>query len=393
MGVCRAAPDEAAMHPAPLPRLIDHFADLVDPRIDRTKCHGLLDIVAIAVCGVICGADSWVEIEEFGHAKVAWLRSFLALPGGIPTHDTFGRVFAALDPAQFERCFLGWVQALATASAAPAGEVIAVDGKTLRRSHDRRAGYGPLHLVSAWATTTGVALGQVQVADHANEIVALPQLPETLVLDGAIVTIDAIGCQTAVTQAIVAGWADYVLALKGNQPATAKAVTTLFADARATGFDHLAHDAAEIVDKGHDRLETRRCWAVSDSAFLAYLDPAGRWPGLRSVVLVEAERRVGPATSREARYYLSSLPGDAARLNAVLRAHWAIENQLHWVLDIAFREDESRVRRGCAAQNLAVLRCLALNLLRREQSAAVDIKAKRLKAGWDERYLLQILAP
>jgi len=380
------------MHPTPLPRLIDHFADLVDPRVDRTKRHALLDIVVIAVCGVICGADSWVEIEAFGRAKLAWLRAFLALPGGIPSHDTFGRVFAALDPAQFERCFLGWVQALAPAGAAPAGEVIAVDGKSVRRSHDRLAGQGPLHLVSAWATTTGVALGQLRVADHANEIVALPQLLETLVLDGAIVTIDAIGCQTAVAQTIVDGRADYVLALKGNQPATAEAVTTLFADARATSFDHLAHDAAETVEKGHGRIETRRCWAVSDPDFLAYLDPVGRWPGLRSVVLVEAERRVGTATSREARYYLSSLPGDAARLNAVVRAHWAIENQLHWVLDIAFREDESRVRTGYAAQNLAVLRRLALNLLRRERTAAVGIKAKRLKAGWDARYLLQILS-
>ncbi len=372
-----------------LPCLIDHFADLVDPRVDRTKRHALLDIVAIAVCGVICGADSWVEIEEFGHAKVTWLRSFLALPGGIPSHDTFGRVFAALDPTQFERCFLGWVRAFAKETA---GEVIAVDGKTLRRSHDRLAGHGPLHLVSAWVTERGVALGQVRVADHANEIVALPRLLETLVLDGAVVTVDAIGCQTAVAQAIVAGRADDVLALKGNQPATAEAVTTLFADARATSFDPLAYDAAETVEKGHGRIETRRCWAVSDPAFLAYLDPVGRWPGLRSVVLVEAERRVGSATSREARYYLSSLPGDAARLNAVVRAHWAIENQLPWVLDIAFREDESRVRTGHAAQNLAVLRRLALNLLRRERSTTVGIKAKRLKAGWDERYLLRILS-
>ncbi len=381
------------MQPAALPRITDHFADLRDPRVARTTRHALLDLVAIAVCGVICGADSWVEIEAFGSAKLAWLRSFLALPGGIPSHDTFGRVFAALDPTQFERCFLGWVRALAEETAdAPAGQVIAVDGKTLRRSHDRLAGRGPLHLVSAWATANGVALGQLRVADHANEIVALPQLLETLVLDGAIVTIDAIGCQTAVARTIVDGRADYVLALKGNQPATLRAVVDLFADARATGFDHLSHDAAKTVDKGHGRLETRRCWAVSDAAFLAYLDPAGRWPGLRSVVLVEAERRVATTTSREARYYLSSLPADAARLNAVIRAHWAIENQLHWVLDIAFREDESRVRAGHAAQNLAVLRRLALNLLRRERTSTVGIKAKRLKAGWDESYLLSLLS-
>jgi predicted transposase YbfD/YdcC len=377
------------MPSSPLPCLPDHFAELVDPRIDRTKRHGLLDIVAIALCGVLCGADSWVEIEEFGHAKESWLRRFLALPHGIPSHDTFGRVFAALDPAQFERCFLHWVQALAVETA---GQVIAIDGKTLRRSHDRLAGQGPLHLVSAWATTNGVALGQVRVADHANEIVALPTLLQALVLDGAIVTIDAIGCQTAVAQAILDGEADYVLALKANQPATYQAVVDLFTEARATGFADVTHDAAETLDKGHGRLERRRCWAVSDADFLAYLDPTGRWPGVRSVVLVEAERRIGAEISREARYYLSSLSGDAARLNAIVRAHWAIENQLHWVLDIAFREDESRVRSGCAAQNLAVLRRLALTLLRQERTTKVGIKAKRLKAGWDETYLLRILA-
>lgn len=377
------------MPSSPLPRLTDHFATLDDPRIDRTKRHALLDIVAIALCGVLCGADSWVEIEQFGQAKLAWLRTFLRVPHGIPSHDTFGRVFAALDPVQFERCFLGWVQALAVEMA---GQVIAIDGKTLRRTHDRRAGQGPLHLVSAWATTNGVALGQVRVADHANEIVALPILLQALVLDGAIVTIDAIGCQTAVAQTIIAGNADYVLALKENQPATYQAVVDLFTDARATDFGTLVHDTAATIDKGHGRLERRRCWAVSDPAFLAYLDPTGRWPGLRSVVMVEAERRIGTEVSREARYYLSSLPGAAARLNAIIRAHWAIENQLHWVLDIAFREDESRVRTGHAAQNLAVVRRLALNLLRQDQTVKVGVKAKRLKAGWDEAYLLRLLA-
>ncbi len=292
-----------------------HFADLPDPRVERTRRHALLDVVTIALCAVICGADSWVEVERFGRAKEPWLRSFLELPSGVPSHDTFGRVFAALDPAAFEAAFLGWVRSLA---AATGGEVVAVDGKTLRRSHDRAAGKDALHLVSAWAVTNRLVLGQVATEEKSTEVTAIPALLAALALAGCVVTIDAMGCQTAIARQIVGQGADYVLALKANQPTLHELVRHHFAVVAAEGPGGLAHHAHAAVDKGHGRLETRRCWAVSDPDFPAYLDPTGRWPGLRSVVMVEAERRIGTATSRETRCYLSSLPGDAARLNAVV---------------------------------------------------------------------------
>jgi predicted transposase YbfD/YdcC len=368
--------------------LRDHFADLPDPRIERTKRHQLLDIVTIAICAVVCGADTWVAVEQFGKRKRAFLAQFLDLPHGIPSHDTFGRVFAALDPAAFETRFLAWVQATARATA---GQVVAIDGKSLRRSHDRTAGTGPLHLVSAWAATNGVVLGQLAVDEKSNEIAAIPALLEVLAIAGCIVTIDAMGCQKEIAHTIRARKADYVLALKDNHPLLAADVASVFADALGANEGGYAVGYHETWEKGHGRSERRRCWTIADPRVIAWLDPTGSWPDLRTIAIVEGVRGTGAAATPDRRTYLSSLDGAAARFLAVVRSHWAIENRLHWVLDLAFREDESRVRAGHAAENLAVIRHVALNLLRREPTATVGVQTKRLMAGWDDAYLLTVL--
>jgi predicted transposase YbfD/YdcC len=368
--------------------ITQHFATLTDPRIDHTKQHQLLDILTIALCAIISGADEWVAMEAFGNAKRAWFDTFLTLPNGIPSHDTFGRVFAALDPDQFQACFLAWVQQTMIQTD---GMVIACDGKTVRRSHDRGAGKPAVHMVSAWASAQHLVLGQLAVEEKSNEITALPALLKLLMLKGCIVTIDAMGCQTAIARTIIEREADYVLALKENHDTLYHEVVHLFADAHATAFTQYDGEAAETLDGGHGRVEIRRYWTISDPATIAHVDPDGEWKGLRGIGMVEAERRVQGTVSKETRYYLTSLR-DAATFGRAVRAHWGIENGLHWVLDIAFREDESRARQGASAENLVVLRHIALNLLKKEPTAKVGIKNKRLKAGWDERYLLKVIA-
>ena len=369
-----------------------HFAPLTDPRADRGQGHLLVDLVTVALCAVICGADGWVAVETFGRAKAAWLRTFLALPSGIPSHDTFGRVFARLDPAEFQRCFLNWVRAVVPETA---GQVVALDGKTLRRSHDRSKGKAALHMVSAWACGRGLVLGQVAVDDKSHAITAIPALLRLLARDGATVTIDAMGCQTAIAAQIVVQGADYALALKDNHPTLHAEVVAAFAAARATAFADYApteHDHWATVEKDHGRLEKRRYWTIRDPALIAYLNHGNAWVGLRASGLVERERRVGTTVSVETRHYWLSARGDAAAFGHAVRSHWGIENRVHGVLDVAFREDESRVRLGDGAENLAVLRHFALNLLRQERTAKGGLATRRFRAALDQDYLLTVLA-
>jgi predicted transposase YbfD/YdcC len=365
-----------------------HFGELQDPRTGNATAHIFLEILIIAICAVICGADGWSDIELFGKNKKDWLKTFLELPKGIPSHDTFGRVFAKIKPEEFQKRCVEWVQAIEKLTA---GQVIAVDGKQLRRSHDRQAGKEAIYMVSAWATQNQFVLGQTKVADKSNEITAIPELLRLLGITGCIVTIDALGTQTKIAETIVAGGGDYLLAVKENQGHLLEDIHCLFEVDVAHGIDKAQHSHAQTVNKGHGRLEIRECWVTQKEEYLALVRRNQNWKGLRSVVRIVSQRKFREKVETQTRYFISSLPADAKTILKVKRSHWKIENQLHWVLDIAFREDDSRVRKDHSAENLAVLRHVALNLLKHEKTAKGSIHAKRLQAGWNNDYLLTIL--
>ena len=366
-----------------------HFGNIEDPRRTYLNDHPLINIITIALCAIIAGAEGWSDVEMFGQQKKEWLSRFLDLKNGIPSHDTFGRVFARLDPEQFQQSFLSWVQAV---FAVTGGQVIAVDGKELRRSHDKGLGKRAIRMISAWATANRIVLGQQKVAKRSSEITAIPKLLKLLDISGCIVTIDAIGTQTKIAAQIIKQNADYLLPVKENQTHLLEDIALFFELAEKDGFAKVGHTYHRTVDNNHGRMEIRECWAIDGADNLDFLRGAAEWPGLQTIVKIRSERRLKQKSEVKVRYFITSLANDARQILAAKRAHWGIENSLHWVLDVAFREDDSRVRQGNADQNLAVLRQIALNLLKQEKTARGGIKAKRLQAGWNEDYLVKVLS-
>lgn len=363
-----------------------YFGDLPDPRDGDNISHPLINIITITLCAVICGADSWVDVEMFGQAKQAWFSQFLDLRHGIPSHDTIGRFFRCLNPEEFGARFREWTSHICERIA---GEVVAVDGKQLRRSKDGVLGKAGIYMVNVWASENGLSLAQQKVDNHSNEITAIPELLRLLDIEGQIITIDAIGCQTDIVEVITAQQADYVIAAKDNQGTLHSDIEAAF----ATETAQQAADSHRTVGKDHGRIEIRECWASDAPDMIAYINDYKVWKGLQSIVKLHSERHF-PQMGRveqETRYFISSLPANAKHLLATVRTHWQVENSLHWVLDMAFREDESRVRKDHAPENFAVIRQFALNLLKREKMLTVGISAKRKRAGWDETYLATVL--
>jgi predicted transposase YbfD/YdcC len=365
--------------------LIDHFSLLPDPRIFLKTRHKLIDIVAITVCAMIAGADDWVEIANYGRAKKDWFKTFLELPAGIPSHDTFGRVISLIAPEEFGRCLSGWIREVFPTCREG---IVAIDGKTARRSHDRANGKPPIHMVSAWAVQEHLILGQVKTEDKSNEITAIPELLKVIDVEGCVVTIDAMGCQKEIAKEIVKQGGDYVLSLKGNQGTLHKEVELLFEKGKEDNYKDLPHDTHTTVDGGHGRVETRRYTTIGD---VDWFEEKSKWPKLTTFGMVEAERDMGDHITQETRYFISSLPNDAQRFGEAARGHWGIENSLHWCLDVAFREDDSRVRKGHGPTNLAIINRFALSLIKQDPFRKTGVKASRKRAGWDSDYLLHLL--
>lgn len=363
------------------------FGDLPDPRVQGRCDHKLLDIIIMAICGALCGADSWVGIETVGKAKEQWFRQFLELEQGIPSHDTFGDVFAKIDSDAFQKRFMQWVESVFRVTR---GQVVAIDGKTLRGSQNGAIGKGAIHLVSAWASANGIVLGQRKTAEKSNEITAIPELLELLNVSGCIVTIDALGCQTKIAQQIRDRKADYLLRVKDNQSHLKADIVEWFRYGDEQGFANMQMDFHRTTHKTSGRIEVRQCWVVSDPVAFEYIRHYEGWPDLHSIIRVERERRDGGHITHDTAYYISSLTADAATILDATQHHWAIENSFHWVLDVTFAEDDSRIRSGESAENMAVLRAVALNLLKQDTSKS-SLRQKRFRAAMDNDFLLHLL--
>ena len=367
-----------------------HFSEMMDPRRDRGKNHLLIEIIILAVVAVIGGANDWVHVELFCLAKEEWLRTALGLklPHGIPSHDTFGRVFSLLAPETFQRCFFNWVRAMAELQV---GEVVSIDGKVLRGSHDRFHGKDAVTMVNAWATAAGLALALRDVPEDTNEISVVPEMLQQLRLAGCIVTMDAAHCQTKNTRLIVEQQGDYLLALDENQGTLYAEVQLAFETEHKRHFRGLRHEMLVTQEKNRGRLETRRHVLLTDEQYLTYFNREGKWWGLAGVGMIERTRESNGQVEQETHYFITSLSGDVKRFAHAARAHWHVENKLHYVLDVVFGEDSSRARIGRVSENFAVIRQMALNLLRQADTPKLSLTRKRLKAGWDNEFLLKIV--
>ena len=364
--------------------LIEHFETLPDPRIDRTKRYPLMEIILLIIAGTVSGCDGWKSLKDFGEAKLDWLRKFLPYKEGIPVDDTIARVMRKIETKTFQICFMKWVQSV---SEATSGDVVAIDGKTLRRSHNNRDGIAAIHMVSAWSSENGLVLGQEKTAEKSNEITAIPQLLDVLELKGCIVTIDAMGCQTAIAEKIIQKKAAYVLALKGNQGNLHAEVNDFFGIALTENFKHLAHNYYEEVDAGHGRIEHRQCWAIAPSA--ENFPSFKKWPNLKSLIMIKSRREFKDQLTKDTedtRFYIASIEPNAKKTLTAVRQHWGIENKLHWTLDMTFREDESRIRTEAAPENFAIMRHIALNLIKNDTSRKASVKRKRFMAALEDDF-------
>ena len=364
-----------------------HFIKIIDPRIAKKTQHSLLNILTIVLCAVISGSEDFYDIEEYAESKQEFFQTFLDIPNGMPSHDTINRVISRLNPEEFSTCIVEWTKTLSEQLKG----VIAIDGKTLRRSYQDASKKNPLHIVSAWSSENGIVLGQVQTEEKSNEITAIPRLLELLDIEGSIITIDAMGCQTAIAQKILDGSGDYVLALKDNQKSSLESVKYLFDWELKNDFNGVLHTESLSVDKGHGRIETRRVFAIGDLEAIDGFDLTIKWPGLKSLAMVESTREINNVSTTERRYYISSLPAEAKIIGDAVRSHWGIENSLHWVMDVTFHEDYARNRKDNSAANMATMRHFALNLIKQDKTTKGSIKVKRKKAGWNDEYLLSLI--
>lgn len=361
-------------------RPLDVFRDLPDPRSDRNQRHKLFDIFAIAICAILCGANDWVKVASFARKKQRWLETFLDLPNGVPSHDTFDRVFRLVDADEFEKRFVAWTRLVADLLP---GEVVAIDGKTLRGSHDKKDGKAAIHCVSAYASGNQLVLGQLVTEAKSNEITAIPKLLETLAISGCLITIDAMGCQKVIAKKIIEAGADYLLALKGNQSSLADEVENFFLQAAAADFEGIEHVHYLFEEKNRGRRERREVWVSNDVSWLPMLKD---WKSLRSIMMIKTERIVNGKTQLETRMYICSMHHDAPVLKEAARKHWAIENTCHWVLDVTYQEDSSRVRKGNGAENLSRLKRVTLNILLQDKTSKASLATKRFEAALDDEY-------